>query len=158
MLEKIKKCTESCSTGACIEEWRQGNRLVFAIMRRNKMQREFKSMIKAILIVAGSFLIGWISYWADFSKSLEISLHINQRNWSSQATEYDRFVTKLDSGKIEEVTAELKAMSAMLKEQASVPVGAPNSVSDLLVPTGGLALLRDYNADRAKSAQPQHAN
>jgi len=122
------------------------------------MQSKFKPLIKVSLLVIGGFLIGWMSYWAGFSKSLEIGLHINQRNWSSQATEYDRFVTKLDSGKAEEVSAELKAMSAMLKEQASVPAGAPNSVSDLLVPTGGLALLRDYNADRVKSAQPQHAN
>ncbi|MGO4704045.1 hypothetical protein [Dyella sp. 2RAB6] len=122
------------------------------------MQSKFKPLIKVSLLVVGGFLIGWMSYWAGFSKSLEIGLHINQRNWSSQATEYDRFVTKLDSGKAEEVSAELKAMSAVLKEQASVPAGAPNSVSDLLVPTGGLALLRDYNADRAKSAQPQHAN
>jgi len=122
------------------------------------MQSKFKPLIKVSLLVVGGILIGWMSYWAGFSKSLEIGLHINQRNWSSQATEYDRFVTKINSGKAEEVAAELKAMSAMLKEQASVPAGAPNSLSDLLVPTGGLALLRDYNADRAKSAQPQQAN
>jgi hypothetical protein len=120
------------------------------------MEGKFKLVAKTALIVVGGSLIGWMAYWAGFSKSLEIGLFVNQRNWSSQAAEYDRFVSQLDSGKADEVRAELKAMSAMLREQAAASPGAPNSVMDLLIPTGGLALLRDYEASRPPVAEAKH--
>lgn len=115
------------------------------------MRRLLKPFIKAVLLVLGGLLIGWVSYWAGFSKSLEIGLHINKLNWASQATEYDGLVAELDSGKTEDVRAKLEALSAMLKQEARVPAGSPTSLPDLLMPTGGLALMRDYDADRARS-------
>ncbi|MDY1547576.1 hypothetical protein [Luteibacter sahnii] len=115
------------------------------------MKATFKLAIKASLLLAMAFLIGWISYWAGFSKALQIGLYVNQKHDQSQALEYDQLVAQLDSKKIEEVRAHLKGSSDILKEQASLQGSETNSVSDLLFPTGGLSLIRDYNTHRAKA-------
>jgi hypothetical protein len=119
------------------------------------MLAKSKQLIGASLLLAGGLLIGWISYWAGFSKALEIGLYINQRQDLSHAPEYDWLVTQLDSGKVEKVRSHLKGLSNILKEQANLQGSESNSILDLLLPTGGLSLVRDYNARRAKTQSVQ---
>ncbi|MGF6712068.1 hypothetical protein QFZ41_003032 [Luteibacter sp. W1I16] len=66
-------------------------------------------------------------------------------------------VAQLESGKIEEVRSHLKVLSSILKEQSKLQGSETNSISDLLVPTSGLSLVRDYEARRAKTPNIQRS-
>lgn len=120
------------------------------------MKHGIKLLAKISALIAGGLLIGWMSYWAGFSKSMEIGLYINQRSWQVDAMEYESLAAKLDAGKAEEVHAHLKDLGAIMRQQAGMQAsGGENSISDLLLPTEALSLIRTYNADRAKPARPQ---
>ena len=119
------------------------------------MKHGIKRLANISALIAGGLLIGWMSYWAGFSKSMEIGLYINQRSWLVDAMEYESLAAKLDAGKAEEVHAHLKDLGAMLRQQAGMQAsGGDYSISDLLLPTAALSLIRTYNADRAKPARP----
>lgn len=119
------------------------------------MRGKVPLLIKVSLLLAGGFLIGWVSYWSGFSKAIEIGQFVNQRHDLSQATEYDQLAAKLESGKVEEVRSYLEGLSGILKEQASLQGSETNSVLDLLLPKGGISLVRDYNVNRAKTKRQQ---
>ncbi|UPG91457.1 hypothetical protein L2Y96_06700 [Luteibacter aegosomaticola] len=102
-----------------------------------------------LLLLAACALIAWGAYWAGFTKALQIGQFINRGQELSRAKEFEVLAAKLDSGKNEEVRAHLQTLSGILKEQASVPGSENLSLADVLVPTAGLSLIRDYEAARS---------
>lgn len=99
---------------------------------------------------------------SGFNKALEIGLYCSQRRDLSQAAEFDRMVAKLESGKVEEVRSRLDGWGGILKEQAGtqerLQLRERNSLTDALVPTGGLSLTRDYDEHRARAENQQDSH
>jgi len=110
------------------------------------------SLLKVGSILAGLLLVGWMSYWAGFSKALVIGLYNDQLHNQAQAREYEVLASKLAAGRSDEVSSHLKVVSAILKEQANVAGSEHLSVLDLLIPSSALSLVRDYEARRRHAA------
>src|SRR3569833_2821632 len=108
------------------------------------MRTNTASLLKVGSILAGLLLVGWMSYWAGFTKALEIGLYIDQLHNQAQAREYEVLVSKLAAGRSDEVGSHLRGVSDILKQQASVAGNEDLSVLDLLVPSSALLLVRDY--------------
>lgn len=117
-----------------------------------------KTAMTILLFVAAMSLTAWISYWLGFSKSLEISSYIDRRRDLSLSMEYKHWVAKLDSGNIQEVRSDLQSIGDILNEQAAIKGGEGNRLLDILVPTGGFSLLRDYDADRERRNASQESS
>jgi hypothetical protein len=128
-------------------------------MQENGMRKGIGVLIKVSAAIAAGLLFGWMCYWAGFSKALQIGQYINQRRDLSQSAELDQLARKLESGNVEEVRTHLKSWGDILKEQVQVQAeGAQegsSTVVDLLVPTGGLSLIRDYKANRSEATRPR---
>jgi len=110
------------------------------------------SLLNVGSILAGLLLVGWMSYWAGFSKALVIGLYSDQLHNQAQAREYEVLASKLAAGRSDEVGSHLKVVSAILKQQANVAGSKDLSVLDLLIPSSALSLVRDYEAQRRHAA------
>ncbi|NID13856.1 hypothetical protein [Luteibacter yeojuensis] len=106
------------------------------------------SLVKVACILAAFLLVGWMSYWAGFTKALEIGLYNNQLHDEAQAREYEVLASKLAAGRTEEVRSHLNVVGDILKQQARIAGSEDFSVLDLLVPSSALSLVRDYEARR----------
>jgi hypothetical protein len=149
---------EEYASRCCVDEWASCTPTSIALDAPafefeplgNGMKRKLLLFACALVPLSLVALGFWIAYWAGFTKALQVSVFVDQKQDLSRAKELHMLVAKLESGKVEEVHAHLNAWSAISEEQARNHGGSSQSLWDFIVSMSGLSLLCDYDAARSQ--------